>query len=319
MQAPVPGGVDARRVSVVFGGGRAHQRAADLRAHARRCGRASSVRRRAGPLRRAAARSRATGWSRWARATRRCLGRHRWAPAFGLRRLMIKDERRQPDRQLARPLLGASRCRRSRQPRASPWPRAGDETLCDVDGRLRRPCRAALGQSGRRRRGGRPRARDAIEGVGGRAVGVRSAARRAGRCWPTPSGSWAGGRSPTGHRRRSAATRWASRGTARSPSRSPSSCASGARPGGGAGRAGRRHPGHLARLPRPGRLGGGGRASRGWWRSRWAARWPARWPAARTGWRPAATCTPGPGRWPASPAPCRRCRRWSSRRAWWCG
>ena len=48
----------------------------------------------------------------------------------------------------------------------------------------------------------------------------------AGRFWPTPSGRWAGGRSRTARRLRSAAIRCRSRATARSPTRSSSSCAS---------------------------------------------------------------------------------------------
>ena len=83
---------------------------------------------------------------------------------FGLRRLMIKDERRNPtgswrDRFSA---LAASQ-HAGADATVGTAGRRGDG---DVDGRLRRPRRAALGGAGRRRaRGGRPRAgRDRVGG-----------------------------------------------------------------------------------------------------------------------------------------------------------
>ena len=235
---------------------------------------------------------------------------------FGLRRLMIKDERRNP--------TGSWR---DRFAALAVSQHAGADATVGTAGatrwrwrwRLRRSRRAALGRAG-----GRDHSRRAAA-CWTRSSGWAGARwacpgwRRAGRCWPTPSGRWAGGRSRTAAPRRSAATRSRSRATARSPTRSPSSWA---------GRcptwwpcprrwatASRASGAASATWPR----GGWWTRPRGWWRWRWAGRSPARWPAARTGSRPAATCTAWRGHWAASPAPSRRCRRWSSRRAWWCG
>ena len=116
---------------------------------------------------------------------------------FGLRRLMIKDERRNPtgswrDRFSALATsqhagadatVGTAGGDAMAMSMAAYAARAGLRSVALVD--------AALEEGGR--------VLDAIEWVGGRAVGV-AGPRRAGRCWPTPSARSAGGPYPTAAR-----------------------------------------------------------------------------------------------------------------------
>ena len=146
---------------------------------------------------------------------------HGLGSELGLRRLFLKDERAQPDRELARPLCRpggvAGRGHASRRSA-----RAGDDALA-ISMAATRPARACArsGWSSRYR----PRARDAIEAVGGRVVGVRRARRALAAAGRRRAVAGLARRSRTAPRRRSAATRSRSRATARSPTRSPSSCA----------------------------------------------------------------------------------------------
>ena len=118
------------------------------------------------------------------------LGSAAW-PAPALR----EGRAAQPDRQLARPLLGA-RHLGNRRSASTTVATAGDDALAVSIACLRGAGRPALGEPGR------PGRRRAVRATRSRRSAAGSSAfvptRAAGRFWPTPSGRWAGAPSPTG-------------------------------------------------------------------------------------------------------------------------
>ena len=220
MPAPLSGGLDARRVSVVLVRGGSVQRGAGVRPHGRRqTGQAERARAGAllGPAAGAARPSADPGRGRYAadRLPRARLGAR--AAAGVLSRTSART----------RPAAGAIASPRWRvsqvEDRESTIGTVGDDALAISFAAY--AARAGLRSVGLVDADLDPRTRDAMEAVGGKGGGGAFGRRTLAAAGRRRALAGLAHRSRIGRRRRSAATRWRSRATAPSPTRSPSSCA----------------------------------------------------------------------------------------------